>query len=180
MKRRVISVAVVSVLVVVWWLWVAEWLNKPQSYRLVTAYLVIGIISAGFHTRALFRFIRMVRNVRKDERLGLAEPGSTVFAINQRFRYTVRVCESALIVAVSALGILSIKDTGLRTSHTYIRLVVTYLVGTVVLTGYLTIRDLRVVNFVRRVTDEAAEDAAVLATIRSKRDDGEAPTEGHS
>lgn len=161
LRRLVVRLVLLAALGYGWWE-LAPWLQKPGSYRLVVAYLIIGVVAGTLHLYALWRFHRMLLNVRRDERLGLAEPGSEMFALNQRFRYAARSMEALLIVTVSLLGIAGLSDTGLVRTKIYIVTVVTYLVGTVVLTGYLTWRDLRVINFIRR---QAAEDAASLRPI---------------
>jgi hypothetical protein len=160
--RRHLGTIVFIAILFAWLMWGATWFDKPGTYRLVLLYLICGLLVFPFHIYATFRFNRMVRNVHKDERLGLADPGSTTFAVNQRFRYIARTIEATLIIAVSVLGILALNNKGVRTSHNYIRLVVTYLVGSVVLTGYLTWRDLRVINIIR---DKSRDDAAALRPV---------------
>jgi hypothetical protein len=74
----------------------------------------------------------------------------------------VRTIEAIVILIVALLGSLAVSDTGVRTSPYYIRTVITYLLGSVAVTGYLTLRDLRVINEVRDATDE---DAAALYPV---------------
>jgi hypothetical protein len=161
-KRLVLRFVLVMAGVVAWWSWGVNWADQQGTNHAVLLYLVLGLIGGVMHFYALYRFQKMVNNVRKDERLGLAEPGSTGFAINQRFRYLMRSIEALLIVTVAVFGFISLHNVGFARSPLYIKTVFTYLIGSVAITAYLTYRDLRVINAVRKV-DHA--DAATLRPI---------------
>lgn len=147
---------------VAWWQWGVSWADKQRTNHAVLLYLALGIIGGILHFYALYRFNRMVKNVRKDEALGLADPGSTGFALNQRFRYLMRSIEALLIITVAVFGLVGLHNTGFARTPIYIKTVFTYLIGSVAITAYLTYRDLRVINMVRRL---AQDDAATLRPI---------------
>ena len=162
MRRQLIRIGAILVAAAAWWLWGVDWAAKQGSYHAVLLYMVLGVVGGCLHAYALYRFNRMLKNVRADERLGLAEPGSTAFAYNQRFRYIMRSMEAVLIITVSVFGIISLHNQGFARSPLYIRTVLTYLIGSVAITAYLTWRDLRVINAVKKAADD---DAATLRPV---------------
>lgn len=162
MRRYIIRWVAIIVCAIAWWRWGVDWAAKQGSYHAVLLYLILGTVGGCLHFYALYRFNRMVKNVRKDEVLGLADAGSTGFAINQRFRYLMRSAEALLIITVSVFGIISLHNVGFARSPLYIRTVFTYLIGSVAITAYLTWRDLRVINMVRR---QSSADAAALRPV---------------
>lgn len=144
-----------------WWFLLSDWFSRQGSYRLSVLYGVIVVVASFFHVVAFQRFARMVRVIRDDEKLGYAEEGSTLFALNQRFRYATRVIESAWVLGLAIIGIISVHHPTLLANPNYTRFVITYFVGSVVLTGYLTYRDLHVLNMIRKI-DEVNVDRARL------------------
>lgn len=150
----------------VWWFYVADWISKPQSYRLPVVYISCVVITAVLHVNALTRFIRMVRTVRLEEKLGAVEPGATLFALNQRFRYLIRVTESMVVLVVGVVLAISISHPKVAMHHWYARLIITYFVGSIVATGVLTLRDLQVINWSRRQAEKYEDAATVQPTKR--------------
>jgi hypothetical protein len=161
-RRFILRWTVIACCAVAWWLWGVSWVDQQGTNHAVLLYLILGIIGGMLHFYALYRFNRMVRNVRKDETLGLADSGSTGFALNQRFRYIMRSAEALLIITVAVFGLIGLQNTGFVRTALYIKTVFTYLIGSVVVTAYLTWRDLRVINMVRK---NSSDDAATLRPI---------------
>lgn len=149
---------------VAWWLYGIDWLDKPGSYRISVAYTVVVIVAAVVHGRALWRYNRMVRQVRKEEEKGTIEEGSTLFAANQRFRYIVRILESAMVLGLGVVGIIAVKHPAVALNPNYTKLFVTYLMGSVAVTGYLTFRDLRVLQIMRKIDNAAIDHASLKVT----------------
>lgn len=169
-KKVWVAYTVAAICLVSWWFWGAQWVAKPMTYRLPVVYGASVVISATLHVYALGRFIRMVRAVRVEEELGLVEAGATLFARNQRFRYAIRVVESSIVFCIAVVAFMSAHDPQ-RFAHsaTYLRLVLTYFVGSIVATGVLTLRDLQVINWARRRDRELLDRAVVTTTEESKR-----------
>lgn len=153
------------VLFLVWWFIGTDWISKPRSYRGGGFYTAVVVLTGGFHLRAVVRFHRMVKLLRLEESAGVAPPGSVYFALNQRLRYVMRAAESLLVFTIGILAILSVTHPVIAFNKNYTRLLLTYLVGSVLLTGFLTIRDLWVINVVKKVA-KVDQDAAALIAIK--------------
>lgn len=76
-----------------------------------------------------------------------------------------RAAESLLVFTIGILAILSVTHPVIAFNKNYTRLLLTYLVGSVLLTGFLTIRDLWVINVVKKVA-KVDQDAAALIAIK--------------
>lgn len=68
-----------------------------------------------------------------------------------------RCFEGALLIAIAVVLIIGVTHPALLVNKHYGRLVITYFLGTIALTGYLTIRDLIVIDIVKKFSqrDEA-------------------------
>lgn len=157
-------ILLVLALLPVWWLIVADWIATPRSYRGGLFYTGVVLLTFGFHIRAFWRFRKMVKLLKLEERAGIAPPGSAYFATNQRFRYAMRLLESCVVLAIGVLAIISVHDPKIVYNPNYTRLVLTYFVGSILLTGFLTVRDLWVLNVVKKI-NLAQEDAAALTVV---------------
>jgi hypothetical protein len=164
--------AVVLVVVALWWFIIVDYFiarpNHKPNYHLPILLLVIVLVTCAWHVRALYRFHKMTKAISQEEILGDAPPGSTVFAANQRFRYFMRTIESMVVLVVSIIIFVAVSSPSIAVNHQYSRLVITYFVGSILITGYLTFRDLRVVNHVKK-TNEASEDETILVPGRKKK-----------
>lgn len=161
MTKRVLGWVVGTAALMLWWFYAIDWLIVPGTYRTATAYLCVVLVSSCFHVHAFARFVKMTRRIRRAEMLGAVEPGSTLFAANQRFRYFTRLCEATVMMTVGILGLVSVHHPGVSYNPSYVRLILTYLIGTIAVTGYLTYRDLKVLNVVRGM-GQSSVDRAVL------------------
>lgn len=137
-------------LAVWWWFYLVDWTVKPRTYRIGILYGAVVVFASVFHLRALIRFSRIANHIQDEERAGVAPPGSTTFAMNQRFRYIMRTTESLFVLAIAVLTILGVPFPRLIADVNYGRLVITYFIGSVALTGYLTMRDLWVLDSAKR------------------------------
>lgn len=132
-------------------LWVGySYLFAPGTYRLAFCYLAVVFGALCLHVTALRRFHRMTVTIRKAEKAGLAEQGSTLFAANQRFRYAARCVEALWLAGLGALLILEVHHPALAAHKGFGWFVLTYIIGPPLLTGYLTFRDLRVASSVNK------------------------------
>lgn len=145
----------VAAAAVLWWFFAADWLTDNTGYHLALVFLGTSIAAGVLHGVAWWRFHRIARLIKTAEAEGLAAPGSELVAVNQRFRFAVRVLESLWVVGLGVLICISINHPGIQTNANYQRFVLTYFVGSIVLTGYLTWRDLRVLQRVQRIDAEA-------------------------
>lgn len=167
--RRIVWAVVVTAILLFWWFYVTDWISRPRSYRAGVFYVCCVLLSSGWHLRALVRFNRMVKVVRREELAGTSPEGSTLFAANQRFRYAMRSIEAIVVLTIGTVAILSVKNPSLQLNKNYIRLVLTYFIGSVLLTGYLTVRDLVVIDRVKKL-NHTEEDDAILASPKEKKD----------
>lgn len=166
-KLQVLFWVIGIALFVYWWFVVADWIATPHSPRAGIFYLCVVIFSSSWHFRALRRFSKMTRLLRAEEKAGIAPPGSTTFAANQRFRYLMRSVEAIVVLTIGVLAIVATYNPAVQFSPNYIRLVLTYFIGSVLLTGFLTIRDLWVINRVKEL-NASQEDAATLQAIKAE------------
>lgn len=159
MKRR-LGVAALLALLAGWWFWGADWFARPRTYRLSVLYIVVVLASGGLHARALYKFWGMVRSIRVAEHMGDLDPGSTAYANNQRFRYMVRMIESLVVLTVGVTTVVAVRHPGVELNKNFARLVLTYFVGSVAATGYLTWRDIMVYKVMnaKRVAAEEKHD----------------------
>lgn len=168
-KRRLVSLLELLAalgLLAFWWFWVVDWAVKPGSYRIASLYTGAVVLAAIFHYRALIRFHRMVRYVRREEALGRASKGSILFAENQRFRYIMRAIESATVLTIGVVAFISVSRPEIALSHWYQRLVITYFVGSILITGYLTVRDLIVLDRVKKINAQTEDDLGLSSVTR--------------
>lgn len=156
-KARTFAIAFCSLwLAVAWWFPGYAWVTKEEpGYRLAGAFIAVAILAGAFHLVALLRFHRMVQLISAAEDDGLAAEGSTLFAANQRFRYTVRVIESAWVIGLGLLLLLSVSHPAIVKDPNYGRYVLSYFFGSIVATAYLTYRDLWVLGVVQRIDKDA-------------------------
>lgn len=168
-KRAWVLYGLTAVILAWWWFWGVDWFAKPLSFRLPVLYGAAVVVTACLHGYALGRFIRMVHAVCKEEKLGLIEPGATLFAKNQRFRYAIRCIESSIVFVVAIIAFLSVNHPKIATHPVYTRLVLTYFVGTVLATGVLTLRDLQTINWARRRDRELVDRAVVQSVDEADR-----------
>src|SRR5206468_8445901 len=123
---RVVAALVLIGVGFFWWFVVTDWIVAPRSYRGGIFYICVVLFTMGFHLRALYRFNRMVHIIRLEERNGEAPPGSTLFAVNQRFRYGMRTFESLLVLGIGICGVISVTHPSIQLNKSYIHLVLTY------------------------------------------------------
>lgn len=148
MRRARITVIAIA-LGLLWWFYGYNWAIKPHTYRIGGIFLAVVLAAGAFHVEALWKFHKMVKVVQAAEDAGMIGKGSTLFAVNQRFRYTVRVLEGLWVFGIGVLAIISVHYPKLETNPNYGRFVLSYFIGSIALTGYLTYRDLHVLRVVR-------------------------------
>ena len=78
-----------------------------------------------------------------------------------------RSVEAIVVLTIGVLAIVATYNPAVQFSPNYIRLVLTYFIGSVLLTGFLTIRDLWVINRVKEL-NASQEDAATLQAIKAE------------
>lgn len=154
--RRGLTVTLTGAGAAAWWFLGYNWLlQQPPGYRMASAFITVAVAAGSLHFIAFLRFHRMARLIRQAERAGVAAKGSELVAVNQRFRYTTRTLEALWVVGLGVLGLLAVADPSIQLSPNYGRYVLTYFFGSVILTGYLTWRDLAVVRAVQQIDAEA-------------------------
>lgn len=141
-----LAIAIIVVVAILWWFYGADWISKPGTYRVGIAYGVVVFGALVFHLKALIEYAHMVSVTREAEKAGVLDAGAILYALNQRFRYAARALESTFGVGLVALTIIQVHHPVILANPNYARYVLTYFFGTVVMTAYLTIRDLQLVR----------------------------------
>ncbi len=155
----------------------------------VVAYLpaIVWIILLVFvltrHIKVYRLYDSQLKIVRKIEKAGGIEDGSTLVAMNQRVRYVVRICLAVFGILIGIAGIYAIYRPGFGRSVFFGVVVIGYFYLSEAATGYLTIRDERVIGRIldidraERTSDVQANTAAMdrntAAVEQSNRQDTE-------
>lgn len=98
------------------------------------------------HIKVYRLYDSQLKVVRKIEQAGGIEDGSTLVATNQRVRYIVRIFLAAFGIVLGGAGVYAIYDPGFARSLLFAVAVIGYFYLSEVATGYLTIRDERVIG----------------------------------
>lgn len=167
LNRKIVWAIYLGIVVafIVWWVWGVEKLSPPHSPLAGIVYTSVVLFAGWWHVKAVIRFSRMTKLIRMQEHAGIAEPGSTSFAANQRFRYIMRVGESVVVLAIGILAILATYYPEIQLNPNYFKLVISYFVGSILLTGILTIRDLWVLDAVKKLQKSNVDDVALKTII---------------
>lgn len=134
--------------------------------RYLPSLIWIAILSYVTHRHLkLFRiYHRQYRVVRNAELAGAVETGSSFVAYNQRARYVVRVTIAALGLAIGLAGAYGIHNPSFGSSVGFGIIVLSYFYLSETATGYLSIRDQRVLDHILELdaakTAKCEEDAA--------------------
>jgi hypothetical protein len=156
--RRLSGLALFAVLCFVWWVTIVDYaLARPgdtSNHHSVYVFLGLVAVSTPLHVWAYRKFNRMLQITRRAEEAGLAERGSGLFAENQRFRYLVRTLESCYLIVLSGLAFYASEHPAFLLNRNYGKFVLTYFFGTIMATAYLTYRDLRVLECLRKMDRE--------------------------
>lgn len=147
--RRALITLVCLAAALLWWFPGYDWAVKPHTYRIGALFTAVVIVAGAFHVEAFRKFHQMAKVVQAAEDAGMIGKGSTLFAVNQRFRYTMRVIEAAWVLGIGVLAILTVHYPKLALNPNYGRFVLSYFIGSIAMTGYLTYRDLHVLRVVR-------------------------------
>lgn len=105
------------------------------------------------HIRVYRMYDRQLHIVRKIEDAGGIEDGSTLVALNQRVRYIVRIGLAVGGIVIGFAGVYGIYQPNFGRSLLFGLSVLVYFYGSEVATGYLTIRDERVVQSILEIDD---------------------------
>jgi hypothetical protein len=124
---------------------------------------VVWIVLIAFvltrHIRVYRKYDQQLKIVRKIEAEGGIEDGSTLVALNQRVRYMVRITLAIAGIGIGFGAIYGIHNSGFGKSALFGLMVLTYFYGSEIATGYLTIRDERVISRILEIDQAEHEDA---------------------
>lgn len=98
--------------------------------------------------------LRLVRDI---ERAGEMETGSTLVAVNQRVRYIIRIALAVVGLLIGVGGLYGVYAPGFGNSIIFGLAVLVYFYASEAATGYLTIRDKRVIDRLLEIDSEQAE-----------------------
>lgn len=125
---------------------------------------IIWIILLAFvltrHVRVYRLYDSQLRIVQKIEEAGGIEDGSTLVAVNQRVRYVIRIALAVAGILIGIGGIFGVYNPTFGNSVVFGIAVLVYFYGSEIATGYLTIRDERVIARILEI-DNAQRDRAL-------------------
>lgn len=116
---------------------------------------VVWVALLGFvlvrHVKVYRLYDRQLKLVRQIEADGGVEDGSTLVAYNQRIRYVIRIALAVFGIGIGVAGTYGLYNTTFGTSLAFAIVVLTYFFASEVATGYLTIRDQRVIDYILQI-----------------------------
>lgn len=151
-QGRLVRVVVMIGLFLLWWGPVVEYaMADPTGYNTTHVFATFVLFSTPLHLVAWKRYSKMLKVTEHAEKVGLVDPGSALFARNQRFRYTIRALEALYLIVVAGMAAYAVGHPSFQTNKTYSKVVLTYIFGTIAATAYLTYRDLHVLQLLKRI-----------------------------
>jgi hypothetical protein len=118
------------------------------------------------HIRVYRQYDQQLKIVREMEAAGGMETGSTLVAINQRVRYTVRIGLAVTGIVIGVLALYGVHKPSFSHNIIYGLFVLGYFYASEIATGYLTIRDERVVSRILEI-DQGASDESMKANTEA-------------
>jgi hypothetical protein len=117
-------------------------------WRYLPAIIWIALLSyvLGRHVTVYRLYDKQLQIVKRIEAQGGIEDGSTLVAINQRVRYLIRILLSVFGILIGIAGTYGVYNPSFGNSVVFGVLVLIYFYGSEAATGYLTIRDKRVLD----------------------------------
>lgn len=132
-----------------------------DAYLPTIVWTVLLLWCLNRHITALRRYSKQARLVKTAEARGHIEQGSTLVAQNQRYRYVVRSVMAVFGVCLGGLGFYAVGHPAIALNPIYGWTVLGYFYVTEALTGWLTVRDLRVLDRIGLI-DAWADERRVL------------------
>ena len=121
------------------------------------------------HIRVYKLYDRQLKVVRAIEEEGAIETGSTLVAVNQRVRYIIRILLAFFGILIGIGGVYGVYRPGFGRSVAFGIAVISYFYLSEAATGYLTIRDQRVIDRILEI-DHANAMAAQEAAAQEDED----------
>lgn len=112
------------------------------------------------HVKVYRLYDTQLKIVRRIEYEGGIEDGSTLVAINQRVRYIIRIFLAVTGIGIGIAGVYGTYDRSFGNSVAFGIALLVYFYSSEIATGYLTIRDERVIARILEI--DAKESAAAL------------------
>lgn len=106
------------------------------------------------HVQVYRLYDRQLKLVRAAEAEGATERGSTLVALNQRVRYTIRIILAITGIAIGVASIVAVVSESFGQSVTFTIIVLVYFFASEIATGYLTIRDKRVIDSIMEIDSD--------------------------
>lgn len=143
-----------------------------NAARYLPAIVWVGLLAYVLtrHVKVYRLYDSQLRVVQAIERDGGIETGSTLVAINQRVRYIIRIVLAIFGILIGVGGLYGVYRPGFGQSVAFGISVLTYLYASEAATGYLTIRDKRVIDKlleIDAVTQTKSMDANTAAMDRN-------------
>lgn len=126
-------------------------------YIPVTIWIIILSYVLSRHLQIYRLYNRQYKIVRAIEEAGGIETGSTIVAYNQRARYIVRVGMAALGLGIGVAGAYGVHNPAFGQSVGFGIAVLGYFYLSETATGYLTIRDQRILDRIVELDKKARE-----------------------
>lgn len=103
--------------------------------------------------------------LRAMEGRGTVVKGTEIVAVNLRVRYAIRIVLAIMGILIGVGGILGVYDHALGESTIFTGIVLSYFFGSEIATGYLTIRDKRVIDRLMRIDAAAVTGEGDAGTV---------------
>ena len=128
-------------------------MNSLAQYLAAFIWIALLVFVLTRHIKVYRMYDRQLHIVKQIEEEGGLEDGSTLVALNQRVRYIVRICLAVEGIVIGFAGVYGIYEPDFGRSLLFGLAVLFYFYGSEVATGYLTIRDERVVESILEIDD---------------------------
>jgi hypothetical protein len=127
--------------------------HLAQSVPAIIWIALLGYV-LGRHVTVYRLYDKQLHLVQQIEAEGGIETGSTLVAVNQRVRYLIRILLSVFGILIGIGGIYGVYNQGFGQSVAFGVSVLAYFYLSEAATGYLTIRDKRVIDRLLEIDDE--------------------------
>ena len=131
-------------------------MSEFARYIPAIIWIVLLVYVLTRHVKVYRLYDSQLKIVRRIEKEGGMEDGSTLVAVNQRVRYVIRMGMAVVGILIGFGGIYGVYNPSFGNSVVFGISVLIYFYGSEVATGYLTIRDERVIQKILEIDSQTA------------------------
>lgn len=143
-------------------------MNTLARYLPAIIWIALLAFVLSRHIKVYRLYDSQLNIVRQVESAGGIEDGSTLVAVNQRVRYVIRIGLAVAGLLIGAGGVYGVYNPSFGNSVAFGLAVLIYFYGSEAATGYLTIRDERVIARILEIDTATAMDAINANTEATK------------